>query len=379
MSSANEFQEIAHCGGKVTFSLRTNGESKSYSVRISHNRPTPASWFAVYALYDGRPIGDIELGGTGQSWGPPPTTECFPVFIASDRESYFGHSCLSGCNGYWRAQAAPSKWRMTCPYCGIQRPTYAFRSPAQLRYIQHYVATLLGALADLTVDAEVVIDMDEIVESAGSQPPPNFYAAEVSRQCRFTCELCGVANDVLGHFGYCCCCGARNNFALFRTETSRVLAQLASRSAAAAVKDLVSAYESCGRNYVSSLAQRIPMTGRRTRQAGEIRFHDTTHSARAMVDLFGIDPLKDVSKDQAEFASRMFFRRHVYEHNAGVADQRYLDRSGDTSVIPGQALRETPENATRLGEVLSMMMANIDAGFRDIFPPEKGAARLNRA
>lgn len=117
---------------------------------------------------------------------------------------------------------------MTCPYCGVQGPTYAFRSPAQLAYIQHYVATLLGALASLTADGEVVIDIDEIVESAGTQPTPDFYSAEVSQQCRFTCESCGVQNDILGHFGYCCCCGARNNMALFRSDVSRILDELAS-------------------------------------------------------------------------------------------------------------------------------------------------------
>ena len=231
MSSATEFEEIAHCGGKVTFDFKTDGERKSYSVGVSHDRPTLASWFAVYALH-GQPVGDIQLGGIGQSWGPPPTAECFPVFIAADRESYFGHSCVSDCRGYWRARAAPSRWPMTCPYCGVQGPTYAFRSPAQLAYIQHYVATLLGALASLTADGEVVIDIDEIVESAGTQPTPDFYSAEVSQQCRFTCESCGVQNDILGHFGYCCCCGARNNMALFRSDVSRILDELASGTSA---------------------------------------------------------------------------------------------------------------------------------------------------
>lgn len=61
---------------------------------------------------------------------------------------------------------------MTCPYREVRRPTYAFRSPAQLSYIRHYVATLLDALASLNTDGEVVIDVDEIVESAGTVAPP---------------------------------------------------------------------------------------------------------------------------------------------------------------------------------------------------------------
>ena len=50
VSSAAEFEEIAPCGGKVTFGIRTDGGRKSYGVGVSHDRPTPASWFAVYAL-----------------------------------------------------------------------------------------------------------------------------------------------------------------------------------------------------------------------------------------------------------------------------------------------------------------------------------------
>jgi hypothetical protein len=35
----------------------------------------------------------------------------------------------------------------------------------------------VSALSSLTADGEVVIDMDEIVESADSQPTPDFYSA----------------------------------------------------------------------------------------------------------------------------------------------------------------------------------------------------------
>ncbi len=63
---------------------------------------------------------------------------------------------------------------------------------------------------------------------------------------------------------------------------------------------------------------------------------------------------------------------------APVADQKYLDESGDYSVRVGQAIRETSANAARLGPLVSEMMSSIEAGFRDIFPPEKTAAGLKR-
>ena len=39
----------------------------------------------------------------------------------------------------------------------------------------------------------------------------------------------------------------------------------------------------------------------------------------------------------------MFARRHVFEHEAGVADRRYVERSGDTTVTEGTLIRETRE------------------------------------
>ena len=72
MAEFNEFQEIAHCGGKITFHIQTEGGRPSYSVEFSHSRPTPSAIFAVYALPQGIPVDDIELGGIGQPWNQPP-------------------------------------------------------------------------------------------------------------------------------------------------------------------------------------------------------------------------------------------------------------------------------------------------------------------
>lgn len=112
---------------------------------------------------------------------------------------------------------------MTCPYCGVRRPTYTFRTDAQLAYIRHYVHTLHIALASQPSDGRVAIDMDAVLDSANISLAPNFYYAEVSQQYRFQCRSCKAENDILGHYGYCCCCGARNNMALFEDEVSEIV------------------------------------------------------------------------------------------------------------------------------------------------------------
>jgi hypothetical protein len=68
----------------------------------------------------------------------------------------------------------------------------------------------------------------------------------------------------------------------------------------------------------------------------------------------------------------MFHRRHVYEHNGGNADEKYLADSGDPSVRLHQTIRETQASAHRLVGLVEKLAKNLHRGFHDIFPPEAG-------
>jgi hypothetical protein len=53
---------------------------------------------------------------------------------------------------------------------------------------------------------------------------------------------------------------------------------------------------------------------------------------------------------------RMFHRRHVYEHNGGEVDQKYLDDSGDSLVKLKQHVHETRESVHDLLVCLAKMV-----------------------
>lgn len=111
-----EFEEVGHCGGQVTFIVRTNSAgSRSFQVKWSGARNNKMATFAVYAIPQGVAVGSIDIGGIGQPWNPPPIPNCYPVFVSSDSEGRFGHQCPS-CNGYWRSEGGVS----ICPYCGTR-------------------------------------------------------------------------------------------------------------------------------------------------------------------------------------------------------------------------------------------------------------------
>jgi hypothetical protein len=73
-------------------------------------------------------------------------------------------------------------------------------------------------------------------------------------------------------------------------------------------------------------------------------FHQLKSCVESVQSVFGINLFKGFEQGDMDFAILMFHRRHVYEHNGGEADQKYIDDSGDTSVRPKQALHETNEN-----------------------------------
>ena len=57
--------------------------------------------------------------------------------------------------------------------------------------------------------------------------------------------------------------------------------------------------------------------------------------------IFDIDIFESFKREDIQFAKIMFYRRHVYEHKGGEADEKYIAESGDSSVRPKPAIRES--------------------------------------
>jgi hypothetical protein len=116
MNFGAEFREISHCGGQIIFGVRTSAEGRrAYQITMQGNRPVPMALYSIYALPQGIPVADLNTGGIGSPWPPPPVPGCFPVFIASDSEGKFGLQCPR-CQQYWRARGGAN----VCPYCGVR-------------------------------------------------------------------------------------------------------------------------------------------------------------------------------------------------------------------------------------------------------------------
>lgn len=332
--------------------------------------------FGIYALPQGIPVGMINVGvGVGGTLNPPPTQDSFHVFIASDTEGKFGHRCPM-CKGYWRSTAVPFNWQITCPYCGTRADTHNFLTEGQTKYVRACCDLIIQAMQS-EADGEHVIDMDEVADAVGKEvKKPDFYYAEESQQNQFDCQSCGAFNDILGRYGYCSCCGTHNGLKELQKDIDRIRERLKTvTDYENSAKDAVAGFDSFARQLAKQFADRIPMTPTRQKEWDKKLFHNLKPCVEALGSVFGINLFKGLQENEINFATLMFHRRHVYEHNGGEADQKYIDDSGDVAVKPKQVLHETKETAFRIQNIILAMARNFHTGFHLIFPPEEKAIK----
>lgn len=365
-SMQNEFEEVAHSGGKVTLTITTTADGQRHvQMSISSSRPVPMSLIALYAVPPGIPITPVKHLGLSNMEGPP-FPECVLVLIASDSHGLFGHLCPR-CRGYWRS----GPWPTFCPYCAVEGNALNFLSEAQSKYIDHYCDSLTKAMSSLT-GGEVVIDMDAVADAvADPARRPSFYVSEESQQHKFKCKYCNAFNDIIGTYGYCCQCATRNDLAVFEDEKlSKLRERLNSGGEPEdCVRDAVAAIDNFIGQYSHQIAKLVPLVKRRETRLLNGRFHDFSEVAGLFAEWFGIDLVRGIKTSDVEFATLMFHRRHLYEHKGGEADEKYIKESGEPGVRLKQRLRNSQEDAHRLIGILQRLASNLHAGFHELFPP----------
>ena len=173
-------REIDHCGGKYWVDVRTDEDGRRLaSFGASGFR---GALFGVYALPEGVSVGIIQMGGIGDPWNKPPHPSCYPVFVGSDSQGLFGHQCYQ-CDGYWRSKGPPSRWHMTCPYCGHHAEAHQFLTQGQAAYVAGFCNMVSDGLR-ANDDGRHYVDMSAIaVRALEGRTLPRFYYAE-ERQSR---------------------------------------------------------------------------------------------------------------------------------------------------------------------------------------------------
>src|SRR5262249_44717249 len=97
-------------------------------------------------------------------------------------------------------------------------------------------------------------------------------------------------------------------------------------------------------------------------------FHDLNDIRSTFRDWFDIDVCAGLKEAECRDAELKFYRRHVYEHNGGEVDQKYLEKSGDTTVRLKQHLHETQQDTHDFLSSLVKMEKKIQNDLKEILP-----------
>ena len=128
-----------------------------------------------------------------------------------------------------------------------------------------------------------------------------------------------------------------------------------------ALEDCVSAFDAFGRELcrVRADCTSSPATMNR------MRFQNLVH-ARAELQAIGVEMTAAITTDAWKQALMLFHKRHLIAHKLGVADQEYVDRSGDRNAELGRKIRISTDEVTELRNTLGTVAESLTAQFTSL-------------
>lgn len=275
------------------------------------------------------------------------------VSIPTDPEGFFGRQCRQpDCGSYFKihqSEFAPQKaiGVLACPTCGVQQAWDDLMTDEQR-------ARAMAAARELALEAASRM-LGSAFKNAASRPGsafryepgpprrpnalPTYLEQETVRT--FTCPRCGLRSVVYDAILACPYCGPdtppRAVFDDSIAGARRMLDLLdhvpeehrAEIKAFGGERTIAERALGAGVAAVAALAERMFESSGKT-ATDRNPWQSPDRLQVAWLGAFGKDPLADLDAEAVKVIRLGYARRHILEHNAGKADEKYLRESGDT-------------------------------------------------
>lgn len=283
-----------------------------------------------------------------------------PVTICSDEKGYFDRECPNEECLYifkvlmkdWEEKV--SNEEVHCPLCGYIADADKWWTQDQLEKMQEIAMSwamnhLQKELAHSTRNNKFV----RITYKPGQRVTfvNNPIGQSEEWETEICCEKCGMHYSVIGSAYFCPCCGfnsAVNSFNDTLDSIEKMIESLHEMKTLLADKyNADSAETMCRSMLESSIGDMVSAFQKfASRKYDELSGKNSRVNDFQIVEkgsqLFEEETGKKyddwLTTGELDFMKLMFQRRHLLEHNNGMIDQRYLDKSGDTSYSLGQRI-----------------------------------------
>jgi len=309
-----------------------------------------------------------------------------PITFHSDEKGYFDRECPNE-NCLYKFKINMEDWEnkvsdeeVHCPMCGHIDTSEKWWTQEQLDSMQQIVCSFAESYVSNCLD-EAFKGLEKstrgnkyikITYKPGNRISflNNPIGQSEEWETEITCEKCGTRYSVIGSAYFCPCCGNNSAVNAFEesidsiekmlkslTDMKQMFAQSYGKDKAEtmsrsllenSIGDIVSAFQ----KFAACLYDEI--TGKTSRVND---FQIVEKGSLLFKDAIGKGYEEWLSVGEINQLNILFQRRHLVEHNNGMVDAKYIEKSKDTSYVVGQRLIIKLEDAYNLISII-MKLSN---------------------
>ena len=300
------------------------------------------------------------------------------VTLEPDDQGMIGRQCpQDDCGLYFKLKLGTGRdtESLRCPYCRAEGDPSSFFTQDQLDYAVSVAAR--GIVGPMVQGFKRNIERMNRRQSGGLiqlkfsvdyKPASIHHYVERQLDTEVTCDSCSLDFSVYGVFASCPCCGQLNALKVVLTSLETAKKKLALSEEPSLdeglrlefVKDAltgsVSAFDAFGRALANHHPTLFPASRRNLFQDIEaLSDHLQSLDERSLETTVGVSAWENIKW--------LFQARHIYVHNAGVVDERFIARQPALAEMKGRVLPLDPERLAQNIDVLASVCCGLDDRF----------------
>lgn len=278
------------------------------------------------------------------------------------QNGFYGRECNNpDCKRYFKIHQNSLKDEMYCPYCGLLFNKNELLTQDQLKYAQEnakeeamaHVSNELSSMIEKTFWKKSGSSKKSFLNISVSYKQGSPYRkkyisppTEKEVDSEIECSECKARFQVYGIFGYCPLCKC-DNIMIYDTNIFIILMEIENasdknRALRHAYNDLVATFE--------NFCKKKNMTEKK------YNFQNLDVAEKFFKNAYRINLFDGFKKGEVLIIKRLFQKRHVYQHNKGVIDQKYVDAIPEDASLLGQValldVEEFRDAATVMRKIL---------------------------
>lgn len=307
-----------------------------------------------------------------------------PITLNSDEKGYFDRECPNE-ECLYKFKIKMSDWKdkvsdeeVHCPMCGHMDTSEKWWTQEQLEAMQEIAASYalnyiekeldksFSKLARSTRHNKFV----KITYKKGKRTSfiNNPIGQSEEWETELKCSVCETEYSVIGTAYFCPCCGHNNIESAMKDSLCSVekminsLDEMENMLIDKVGKDVArnmvrSMLEGSLGDVISSFQKYAESVyTRKSRKITKVNdFQIVEKGSKLFSEEFGYGYEKWLTNNELKQMNLLFQRRHLLEHNGGIVDDRYIDKSGDTTYVKGQRIVMHKEDAIELIRIVTKL------------------------